>query len=366
MMQRFALLVLLALSANAEQASLRSSRQLYNSNSSSSSSSSSSSGWSFWGSLLQLLDHVHAPCPPGPLHHKDENGDPLKRGECWSDLHHPPKPKKKSSSSHSSSSKSKVTYSACEQGEDGCFENVNCADGGDCNEYIKCVDQDGNAVDCFTNDDGQNIGGNGWKDDGYSVTDDATDDNSATDDAQNVVDDQWGSDGWSASNLDSGNSFASKSGNKSTPVWPFIVGALVAGVIGAAFIVSRVSLVFVVYCCSSNCIIFNHILIQRIPSSPLSNSKHYSASVVKKTATPSTDPSRSVKSSSRDSAATRREHSMKTLTTRRASPTSSRLASTTRGRTVMLLQGTWLMITVNTAVKKLCCSSRWNKRRWML
>lgn len=239
MMQRFALLVLLALSANAEQASLRSSRQLYNSNSSSSSSSSSSSGWSFWGSLLQLLDHVHAPCPPGPLHHKDENGDPLKRGECWSDLHHPPKPKKKSSSSNSSSSKSKVTYSACEQGEDGCFENVNCADGGDCNEYIKCVDQDGNAVDCFTNDDGQNIGGNGWKDDGYSVTDDATDDNSATDDAQNVVDDQWGSDGWSASNLDSGNSFASKSGNKSTPVWPFIVGALVAGVIGAAFIVSR-------------------------------------------------------------------------------------------------------------------------------
>lgn len=245
MMQRTALFILLAVSSTDAATSNLRNRELWGS------SSSSSSGWSFWGSLLQLLDHMHTPCPPGSLHHKDSDGKPLPAGECWQDLRPKPHPHKKSGGHKSggggggggSKYSYNYTFVECYEGDQGCYHNLICQYGDDdsnCMEWIKCQDDD---QDCQVwikcDDDSQdcmsNIA-NGWNGDGHDdstqpVQDDATSSTSG-----------WGADGWSASNLDAnGAAYASKEVENSggMPVWPFVVGALVAGVVGAMFVVSR-------------------------------------------------------------------------------------------------------------------------------
>jgi hypothetical protein len=71
---------------------------------------------------------------------------------------------------------------------------------------------------------------NGWQDDGHAATDDAT--------AAVEYDDGWSDDGWTSN---ASASYASKGiqNSASTPVWPFLVAALVAGVVGVMFVVSR-------------------------------------------------------------------------------------------------------------------------------
>lgn len=124
------------------------------------------------------------------------------------------------------------------------------------------------------NNDGYNGGGQGggnnddmWKHDGYDNSEnnnggggnddwvgDGHDDNysgsvdysDGDDDGSTYItaDDQWTADGWTENNLGtnkSGN--AAEGGDKVDPA-PFILGALVAGVIGAAFVVTRVSFPF--------------------------------------------------------------------------------------------------------------------------
>lgn len=119
------------------------------------------------------------------------------------------------------------------------------------------------------NNDGYNGGGQGggnnddmWKHDGYDNSEnnnggggnddwvgDGHDDNysgsvdysDGDDDGSTYItaDDQWTADGWTENNLGtnkSGN--AAEGGDKVDPA-PFILGALVAGVIGAAFVVTR-------------------------------------------------------------------------------------------------------------------------------
>ena len=85
--------------------------------------------------------------------------------------------------------------------------------------------------DATATDDAENVvTDDAWKNDGYVPEEDDT--------PENIVDDAWTADGWEQSNL-SGASLAS--GNRSTPIWPFVLGAMVAGVMGAAFVVARVS-----------------------------------------------------------------------------------------------------------------------------
>lgn len=242
MMKSTTLLVLLA-AASTDASQLRH-RELWGS-----SSSSSSSSWSFWGSLLQLLDHMHTPCPPGHLHHKDSDGKPLPPGQCWQDLHphhhHHKKSSSHSSSSHSSSSGGahpyNMTYNViqCQEGDAGCYQNILCKeDDADCMEYITCADDDqdcqmwikcdDDSEDCMANIQPDNY----WDDDGH------TDDNAAN---VEYDDDAWANDGWTSNNLDQGSSYASTEvqNGKPTPVWPFLVAALVAGCVGAMFVVSR-------------------------------------------------------------------------------------------------------------------------------
>ena len=265
MMQKTVLLAVLAASANASDSSsnLRS-RELWG--------SSSSSGWSFWGSLFQFLDQHHVPCPPGPLHPKDSNGEPLKRGECWQEVHHHHHHAHKKSggggggggggSSSSSyyyengySSYSyqyqgeTVTYTfvECTEGDADCYTNALCnkdaSDYADCMQTIMCDNssdyydkceawikcEDGQS-DCMQNVDLESL----WNGDGYATTS-----SSAAPAPINYDDDTWGTDGWVGNNLNS--SYATKGVNNAggVPIWPFIVGALVAGVVGAAFVVSR-------------------------------------------------------------------------------------------------------------------------------
>ncbi|KAL3783437.1 hypothetical protein ACHAWO_011919 [Cyclotella atomus] len=254
MMKPTALLVLLA-AASTDASQLRN-RELWGK----SSSSSSSSGWSFWGSLLQLLDHIHTPCPPGHLHHKDSDGKPLPPGQCWQDLHphhhHHAHHSSSSSSSHSSSSHSSggghstynMTYNVveCQQGDAGCYQNTLCHENdANCMQYISCAEDDQDCQmwikcdddmeDCMANINPADY----WSDDGHGGNDDAA----ATDDAANVQgdDDKWANDGWTSNNLDQGSSYASTEvqNGKSTPVWPFLLAALVAGCIGAAIVVTR-------------------------------------------------------------------------------------------------------------------------------
>jgi len=123
----------------------------------------------------------------------------------------------------------------------------------DCNISEICVDDDGNEISCTPcsddntdegcTDDTENI--IVWDDDGY---DDATDDNTApivddawqndgyNDDGTDVVVNGWAADGWEESNL---NGARMDGGNNSVPIWPFVVGAMVAGLVGAAFVVTR-------------------------------------------------------------------------------------------------------------------------------
>ena len=225
MMQKSFLVLLVTLaSSNATSSNLRR-RELWGD------SSSSSSSWSFWGSLFQLLDHMHTPCPPGPLHHKDSDGEPLPPGQCWQDLHPPHHHHKKSSSHNVQSSLSSaggwhsynITYSfvECQEGDANCYQNILCKDDdADCMEYIMCEDDDQDCqmwIKC--DDDSENCMANiqlhGWGDDGY--------------------------DGWKSNNLDQGSSYASNGvqNGGNTPIWPFLVAAFVAGAIGAMLVVAR-------------------------------------------------------------------------------------------------------------------------------
>ena len=107
------------------------------------------------------------------------------------------------------------------------MEYIQCPDDDqDCQMWIKCDDD---AEDCMAN-----ISPGGWGDDGYST------DNNYDDASVEYDDDGWNNDGWTSSNLDQGSSYASTEiqGNK-TPVWPFLLTAFVAGVIGAMFVVAR-------------------------------------------------------------------------------------------------------------------------------
>jgi len=189
---------------------------------------------------------MHTPCPPGSLHHKDSDGKPLPSGECWQDLRPKPHPHKKSGGGHSSSSGgsgsgsayTNYTFVECYEGDQGCYQNLICVNGDDdanCMHWIKCQDDDQDCqmwINC--DDDSKDCMSNVWKGDGY---DDST---------QAVQDDTtssgWGADGWSSSNLNTnGAAYASKEVENAggLPIWPFVVGALVAGVMGAIFVVSR-------------------------------------------------------------------------------------------------------------------------------
>jgi len=203
MKQTVLLFLLAAASIDASSSHLRH-RELWD-------SSSSGSGWSFWGSVLQLLDNMHTPCPPGDLHHKDSDGEPLPPGECWQDLH-PSHHHHHSSHTSQSSGSSSSSVVNCEEGDAGCDQNIRCKDDNDadCIQYMKCPDDD---VDCK----------------------ESADDRHSVDDLNPIeYDDGWSDDGWT-------NSYSYKGGQDSgsIPIWPFSVAALVAGVIGVALVVSR-------------------------------------------------------------------------------------------------------------------------------
>ena len=88
------------------------------------------------------------------------------------------------------------------------------------------------------NGDGEYSNNDGWSADGhdsnYSGDVDYTNEDGST----------WSDDGWNSSNLDNGNANGSTFEVNAQSIVPFLVGALVAGVIGAAFVVSRVSNIF--------------------------------------------------------------------------------------------------------------------------
>ncbi len=125
----------------------------------------------------------------------------------------------------------------------------------DCNISEICVDGDGKEISCSPCSDDNTD--DGCTDDGEEIKDDdgvdATDDQTApivddawqndgfNDDGSSVVSNGWGSDGWAENNL---NEARMDGGNKSVPIWPFVVGAMVAGLVGAAFVVTRVSFIF--------------------------------------------------------------------------------------------------------------------------
>ena len=197
------------------------------------------------------IDHaVHPPCP---IH--EQNGQCNKDHRpfgpigphCRCESHHHSSSHSSSSSSSTSTSKTSfvcvdsdgndVSCSICTDDNTGdenvpCYPNVPCTDDeGASDDKYPCIPTDDNVAEV--------VGDDAWNNDGY------TDNNvPATDDAAEVVvDDAWTADGWAAdgweeSNL-SGASLAR--GNISTPIWPFVLGALVAGVVGAAFVVTRVS-----------------------------------------------------------------------------------------------------------------------------
>jgi hypothetical protein len=101
-------------------------------------------------------------------------------------------------------------------------------------QYIMCQDDD---QDCQTwitcSDDSANCMSNGgWSDDGH--TDDGTDDAPIQYD-----DDAWQNDGYASNNLQGSYATKAVQNDASTPVWPFLLAALVAGVVGVAFVVLR-------------------------------------------------------------------------------------------------------------------------------
>ncbi|KAL3783443.1 hypothetical protein ACHAWO_011925 [Cyclotella atomus] len=237
MMKQTALLLLIAASVDASSTSRLRQRQLWGS-----SSSSSGSGWSFWGSILQLLDNMHTPCPPGSLHHKDEKGEPLPPGQCWQDLHkhhhHAHKKSGGGGGGGGGSSSSSYSFIECQQGDANCYQNIACQEGdANCYLFVTCANDDQDCMTYITCDDDSsncvaNVQPNGWSDDGHA----------ATDDAAVVYDDAWSDDGWTANAAATNNaSYATSAvqNSSSTPVWPFLVAALVAGVVGVMFVVSR-------------------------------------------------------------------------------------------------------------------------------
>lgn len=98
------------------------------------------------------------------------------------------------------------------------MEYIQCPDDDqDCQMWIKCDDD---SEDCMAHVAE-------WGDDGYSADD-------------TYDDDQWNNDGWTSNNLDQGSSYASSEiQTERTAVWPFLLTAFVAGVIGAMFVVAR-------------------------------------------------------------------------------------------------------------------------------
>lgn len=166
------------------------------------SSSSSSSGgtwfaWLWYNTLTHLCPPHHQgcphPCPPGQpnCHHSSSSSGGSSGGDGTANS---------SGGSSSGGSSGGTSYSNNGDGE-------------------------------YSNNDGWNADGH---DSNYSGDVDYTNEDGST----------WSDDGWNSSNLDNGNANGSTFEVNAQSIVPFLIGALVAGVIGAAFVVSRVSNIF--------------------------------------------------------------------------------------------------------------------------
>ena len=174
------------------------------------SSSSSSSGgtwfaWLWYNTLTHLCPPHHQgcphPCPPGQpnCHHSSSSSGGSSGGDGTANS---------SGGSSSGGSSGGTSYSNNGDGE-------------------------------YSNGDGEYSNNDGWSADGhdsnYSGDVDYTNEDGST----------WSDDGWNSSNLDNGNANGSTFEVNAQSIVPFLVGALVAGVIGAAFVVSRVSNIYI-------------------------------------------------------------------------------------------------------------------------
>ena len=179
------------------------------------------SNW-FWS----ILNHigVHPPCVG---HEKDK-----------SHCHH--------SSSHSSGSHSSG-------GGGGSWTNDGWASDG--------YDADGsteNASDGSSSSSSSSSNNDAWAADGYDSSNSGNGNNNNGDSSSSSSSsgngDEWNADGWESSNLGNGssNGAGSSMGLKADSIIPFIVGALVAGVIGAAIVVARVSTSSMLYWSTSH------------------------------------------------------------------------------------------------------------------
>ena len=167
-------------------------------------SSSSSGGtwfaWMWYNALTHLCpphhEHCPHPCPPG-------------KPDCH---HH-------SSSSSSGGGSGGSTASSSSGGG----SSSGGSSGGD-SSYSN-------------NGDGEYSNNDGWSADGHDGSNYSGDVDYTNGDGSTT----WSDDAWNSSNLDNGNANGSTFEVNAQSIVPFLVGALVAGVIGAAFVVSRVS-----------------------------------------------------------------------------------------------------------------------------
>ena len=119
--------------------------------------------------------------------------------------------------------------------DDGTAENYNGND-----EGSSWYNDDGSNTANSYNDDASTNGGNG----GGSNNDDAA----SSDDGNIQADDDWSADGWDSNELGNGQEYRGTSagagaGGNVGNIIGYIVGALVAGCVGAALVISRVSIV---------------------------------------------------------------------------------------------------------------------------
>lgn len=169
------------------------------------------SNW-FWS----ILNHigVHPPCLG---HEKDKS-------HCHHSSSH-------SSGSHSSGGGGSWTNDGwASDGYDADGSTENASDGSSSSSSASSSNNDAWAADGYDS----SSSGNGNNNNG---------DSSSSSSSSSGNGDEWNADGWESSNLGNGssNGAGSSMGLKADSIIPFIVGALVAGVIGAAIVVARVS-----------------------------------------------------------------------------------------------------------------------------
>ena len=172
--------------------------------------------WNSW--WYSLLTHLHLPCPK----HGDQKHVPPHCRSHYSSHSHSHSNKHHSGGGGGSSNGG--GGGSDDEGFDNGTDDYNWGDDG----YMK-------------NDEQQPVrDDDNWGDDGYG-TYPIQDDYKLSDDGWNGNSGD-GSGGWEESKLDNRQGMAdTQAKNETVPAWPFLVGAVVAGVIGAVFIASRVS-----------------------------------------------------------------------------------------------------------------------------